>query len=261
MHQADAGDAETAHKWNLKQFIRLVPHAHMLAEHLAVRHLSQFLFTGTGDPVPEPAEEPKRFCHCAGEDGQGCPHATSVHVQMPGLEPEEDAQGNPQFVDRATRCTVPLDVQEETSPEFRAALQLMVANAHGVPLQEHPAIPEVVFRAQTMCLKWHDNSGVLECKDTFHASDDYYGGAWYDAVLAKHQASRRGGARRMLTERCAAEVRADASGHPIPPEDHGRGPHTWAVLLCAPQSRTPARTPAAFHARGMVPVLRRLPVH
>ena len=86
MLAADCSDFEAAHKWALKQFVKLVPHGQYFEKHLATRHLSQFAF-GHGREDEPAKEEPLRFCHCGGEP---CPHEVHVHVAMPGLQPEDD---------------------------------------------------------------------------------------------------------------------------------------------------------------------------
>jgi len=87
--QADAGDMEAAHKWHLKQFLRLVPHGPQLTDHLACRHLAQFQFSGVDAEAQAPEPERLRFCHCSANP-EDCPHENHVHVEMPGLDLEDD---------------------------------------------------------------------------------------------------------------------------------------------------------------------------
>ena len=85
MLAANCSDFEAAHKWALKQFVKMVPHGRYFTQHLATRHLSQFaLCHGREDKPPVP--EPLRFCHCGGDP---CPHKVHVHVEMPGLQKED----------------------------------------------------------------------------------------------------------------------------------------------------------------------------
>ena len=208
MHQADAADAEAAHKWNLKQFMRLVPHGRYLTEHLVGRHLDQLLFTGTGPDWAPKKQEPKRFCRCQQDV---CDHDPHVHVLMPGLQPEEDVHG---FLHRlpdvrdGTRYIERVVIDEDTDEDFQRALRAMVGRVLGVPW-ETAEPPPVVYRAKRMKLKWHNLEGLLEYEETFHASDDYYKkGCWYDAVKARHAVPTHGPTRRLPEERSARERRA-----------------------------------------------------
>ena len=204
MHQADAGDGEAAHKWHLKQFIRLVPHGQHLTEHLASHHLDQFLFSGTpGWVVPEP-EEPLRVCRC---DEDPCPHEMSVHVQMPGLEDEEDDEGFPRMLASGDTRSIQKIIVDHADEEFQLALRALVGRVRDVPLEGAP-LPAVVYRANTMCLKWHNRAGKMAFKEVLHASDDYYDRPWFDAVMARHKVPVRGPARRYPEERSAREQRA-----------------------------------------------------
>jgi len=158
MLAANCSDFEAAHKWALKQFVRMVPHGKFFTQHLATRHLSQFAY-GHGREDPTAPEEPLRFCHC----GQApCTHNTHVHVEMPGLEAEDD-QG----------LLHPLHSGDERSVEylevsrrprmFRRALAALLGEVTGV--DRHVVnLPEAVYRAKTMTLKWHGADGKLEMK-------------------------------------------------------------------------------------------------
>jgi len=49
-------------------------------------------------------------------------------------------------------------------------------------------------------------------QDTFHAADDYYGGPWYDALMAKHKVQRHGGERRQPHEHSYRDRKERAAG-------------------------------------------------
>ena len=62
-------------------------------------------------------------------------------------------------------------------------------------------LPHVVYRAKTMTLRWHGADGLPVVEEILHAADLYYGGPWYDAVMAQHQVPLTGGQRRLPSER------------------------------------------------------------
>ena len=47
--------------------------------------------------------------------------------------------------------------------------------------------------------------GSPHTQKVLHASDDYYGGSWYDAIMANHVRQQTGGARRTAAEMSQAE--------------------------------------------------------
>jgi len=178
---ADCSDFELAHKWALKQFVRLVPHGKFFQAHMAHRHLGQFAFSH-GQDAPAAPEEPLRYCHC--EECKASPgtHPLHVHVLMPGLHPE-DAEGRLTAIPRSEgRSVEVLDVADE-SPDFQRALQRLMGEVQGLP-RHHAHMPATVCRASRMQLLWHGVDGKVQYQDTFHAADDYYGGEWYDVGKA-----------------------------------------------------------------------------
>jgi len=205
-------DFEAMHKWALKQFTRLVPHGKHFTEHLANRHLSQFLFTGH---AAAPPAEPLRFCHC---NGDPCTHDVHVHVQMPGLS-AEDEHGQLCITDTRSVQKVEVGLRHRY---FVRALRALMARVNGCPNDwRTAAVPEFVYRANSMTLKWHGEGGKLECQDTLHASDNYYkGGPWYDSVKAWHCVPTTGPARRRPEERSRCQEQRRA----------GPGPNEETVL-------------------------------
>jgi len=148
---------EAAHKWALKQFTRLVPHGAHFYEHLVTRHLSQLLFGVNDAPIQKP--EPLRHCHC---DGDPCPHNTHVHVQMPGLL-DEDEQGALRVGDLRSVEKVVVAEQDDL---FQRALKALMGQVNEVAW-ETATVPEVVYMAKTMTLKWHNEHGVMEFMEVF----------------------------------------------------------------------------------------------
>jgi len=158
MLAANCADFEAAHKWALKQFVRMVPHGKYFTQHLATRHLSQFAFGHGREAEPAP-QEPLRFCHCAQAP---CTHNIHVHVEMPGLR-AEDAGGvlHPLGDYRSVEV-----VEVRGLPKLvRRAIKALMCEATG---QRGPwqlaKKPELVYRAKTMTLKWHGKDGKLEFK-------------------------------------------------------------------------------------------------
>ena len=195
---ANCGDFELAHKWALKQFVRLVPHGKYLQTHLAHRHLGQFAFEApigaeAEAAAAQPAPEPLRFCHCEACKAAPGHHQIHVHVVMPGLQ-EEDAEGLLHEVHRARERTV-LELEvDDMFPEFQRALRRLMAEAQGVRMR-NAVMPDTVCQATRMKLLWHDASGKVQYQDTFHCAEDYHGGPWHDALMAKHAAVAEGPAR------------------------------------------------------------------
>ena len=74
--------------------------------------------------------EPLRFCHCGGDP---CPHAVHVHVQMPGLQKEDDLgrlfplAG---FASKARRSVENVAVAGK-SGSFRRALRQLMGSVTG----------------------------------------------------------------------------------------------------------------------------------
>jgi len=103
-----------------------------------------------------------------------------------------------------------------TDAEFRRALRALIARVGDVLAWEDAPLPDVVYRAQSMQLKWHDlATGMLDCQETLHASDNFYNrGPWYDAVRAQHLVAQVGDMRRLPEERSARERRAVAAAGP-----------------------------------------------
>ena len=156
---ANCSDFEAAHKWALKQFVKLVPHGKYFEEHLATRHLTQFAFCHGREDQP-PKKEPKRFCHCG---GRPCPHKIHVHVEMPGLQ-KEDKHGRlfplPGRISKARRSVRVVEVETQRS-SFRRALQVLMATVNGTSMAS-TVLPEHVFRCSRMHLKWHGKDGEVE---------------------------------------------------------------------------------------------------
>ena len=191
-------DFEAAHKWALKQFVRIVPHGQYFQAHLARRHLSQFTFAApTADDEPAKDAQPLRYCHCAQCKAVPDTHTTHVHVVMPGLD-EEDEEGllhvKERAEERADERTLKGYKVAEELPDFQVALQRLMADAQGVAMG-HALMPETVFRATRMKLLWHDAEGKVEHHDTFHSAEHYYGAPWHDALMGNHTAVTQGPAR------------------------------------------------------------------
>ena len=118
----------------------------------------------------------------------------------PSNPPQEDDKGRLWPIESFTRSVDEVVVAEQT-PHFQRALRLLLGRINQVPWQT-ATLPESVFRAQTMTLKWHGEGDKLECQEVLHASDNYYQrGPWYDSVRAWHRVPTTGPARRLPEER------------------------------------------------------------
>ena len=187
-------DFEVAHKWALKQFVRVVPHGQYFQAHLARRHLGQFSFAAA---QPDDPAQRLRHCHCAQCKAVPGHHKIHVHVVMPGLT-EEDDEGllhvKPRAEARAGKRTLK-DYEVATQGEdFQVALQRLMGDVQGVSMED-ALMPDTVFRATRMKLLWHNAEGKVEHTDTFHSAEHYYGAPWHDALMGKHTAVTRGPAR------------------------------------------------------------------
>ena len=193
---ASCADFELAHKWALKQFVRVVPHGRFFTAHLAHRHLQQFSFTAVPDEPP-PKEEPLRFCHCPQCVAKKGHHPVHVHVRMPGLREEDERTG------QLSRCvhmgkpdgrSVQAVVLADQGVYFRRAVRRLMADVQGCADVADAHMPETLYRASRMTLLWHGVDGKVQYKDTFHGAEwEYYGGQWFDALYAKHKVTGNAG--------------------------------------------------------------------
>ena len=187
---ASCSDFELAHKWALKQFVRVVPHGRFFTAHLAHRHLQQFCFTH-GQDEPPPKQEPLRRCHCPECVAKPGHHEVHVHVRMLGLAEEDPKTGQLSRImygGKPDGRSVKAVVLADQDAYFRRAVRRLMADVQGCPDTADAQMPETLYRASRMKLLWHGRDGKVLYKDTFHGADwEYYGGQWFDALYAKHK--------------------------------------------------------------------------
>ena len=90
--------------------------------------------------------EPLRFCHCGGDP---CPHKVHVHVEMPGLQKEDDL--NRLFPlggkDSKARRYVETVAVAGRGSRFKRALRQLMGTVTGTEPWTDAVLPEEVFSA------------------------------------------------------------------------------------------------------------------